>query len=54
MEKRCDYMTVIDKNNREYDFDSIIYDVVDNTLLITTRTNKWMFFLENIIGIRYK
>lgn len=54
MEKRCDWMRVIDKNNIEYDFDSILYDIVDNTLLITTRTERYMFFLDNIIGIRYR
>lgn len=54
MEKRCDWMRVIDKNNIEYDFDSIKYDIVDNTLLITTYTEKWMFFIENLIAIRCK
>lgn len=54
MEKRCDWMRVIDKNNIEYDFDSILYDIVDNTLVITTRTERYMFFLDNIIGIRYR
>lgn len=53
MEKRCKYMTVIDKNNNIYDFEDIIYDILDNTLLIATCKDNWMFFIENIIGINY-